>query len=404
MPVPVSQAYTVAKYVLTQKLKGRKRYPLVMMLEPLFRCNLACEGCGKIQFPDHILKKRVSAEKALAAAEECGAPMVSIAGGEPLIHPEIEQIVEGLIKQGRYIYFCTNALLLERALTKFKPNKQLSFSVHMDGLREEHDHSVNREGTYDIAMSAIRKAVAMGHRVTTNTTLFNNADPVRVRQFFDEMMTLGVEGMMLSPGYAYPKAPKQDIFLGRSLTKVLFKKIIGNAKKEWKFNHSANFLSFLRGDINYECTPWGNPTYNVFGWQKPCYLLADGYVKTFKELIETTEWDRYGRAGKGTDERCLNCMVHCGHESTAVNDAFSLGGGIRMLKAAMTFRRPATYTEAEEELFANRALHNTGPHSCASGEGHSHGEAGAAETGKTILFKQIGDKKAKTREEEKVQG
>lgn len=396
MPVPVSQAATVATYVLKQKLAGRKHYPLVMMLEPLFRCNLACEGCGKIQFPDHILKKRVSAEKALAAAEECGAPMVSIAGGEPLIHPEIQEIVEGLIKQGKYIYFCTNALLLERALKKFKPNKQLSFSVHMDGLKEEHDHSVCRDGTYEIALSAIKKAVDMGFRVTTNTTLFNNANPERVRAFFDEMVKAGVEGMMLSPGYAYEKAPKQDIFLGRNLTKVLFKKILGDSKKEWQFNHSASFMAFLRGDINYECTPWGNPTYNVFGWQKPCYLLADGYVKTFKELIETTEWEKYGRAGKGTDERCLNCMVHCGHEATAVNDTFSPAGLVRFIKAAMTFRRPATFTAEELDLLENQPVYE-GAHSCASSSGN--GEKSGRDELMEAMAASRGQQEVKTGEE-----
>ncbi len=363
MPVPVSQAYKVASYVLNQKLRGRKRYPLVLMLEPLFRCNLACEGCGKIQFPEHILKKRVSVEKALAAAEECGAPIVSIAGGEPLIHPEIQEIVEGLIKQGRYIYLCTNALLLERALKKFKPHKQLSFSVHMDGLKDEHDKSVCRDGTYEIALSAIQRAVDMGFRVTTNTTLFNNANPARVRGFFDEMMKVGVEGMMVSPGYPYEKAPEQEIFLERNRTKTLFKKILGDAKKSWRFNHSSNFLAFLRGDIDYDCTPWGNPTYNVFGWQKPCYLLADGYVKTFEELMQRTEWKRYGQ--KGTDERCQDCMVHCGYEATAVNDAFSLGGSLRLLRASLRFRRPATYTAEELESFEAQPQYQ-GAHACAS--------------------------------------
>lgn len=363
MSVPVSQAYTVAKYVLTQKLKRNRRYPLVLMLEPLFRCNLACEGCGKIQFPEHILKKRVSVEKALAAAEECGAPIVSIAGGEPLIHPEIQQIVEGLIAQGRYIYLCTNALLLERALKKFTPHKQLSFSVHMDGLKEEHDKSVCRDGTYEIALAAIRQAVNMGFRVTTNTTLFNNANPARVRGFFDEMMEVGVEGMMVSPGYAYEKAPEQDIFLDRKRTQTVFKQILGSGKKSWRFNHSPNFLAFLRGDIDYDCTPWGNPTYNVFGWQKPCYLLADGYVKTFDELIAKTEWKRYGQ--KGTDPRCKNCMVHCGYEASAVNDAFSITGGARLVKAAMRFLRPATFTAEELENLANQPVYQ-GSHSCAS--------------------------------------
>jgi len=350
MPVPIAQAYKVASYVLSQKIKRVERYPLVLMLEPLFRCNLACEGCGKIQFPEHILKKRVSVEKALAAAEECGAPMVSIAGGEPLIHPEMDQIVEGLIEQGRYIYLCTNALLLERALSKFKPHKQLTFSVHMDGLRDEHDKSVCREGTYDTALAAIKKAVDMGFRVTTNTTLFNSAEPEQVRAFFDEMMTTGVEGMMLSPGYPYEKAPEQEIFLERNRTKTLFKRILGDAKKHWRFNHSPNFLAFLRGDIDYDCTPWGNPTYNIFGWQKPCYLLGDGYVKTFKELIEDTDWARYGQ--KGTDERCKDCMVHCGYEASAVQDTFSTMGLFRFFRSAYTFGRHAEFSREEREHMA----------------------------------------------------
>lgn len=362
MPVPISQAYKVASYVLKQKIKGVKRYPLVLMLEPLFRCNLACEGCGKIQFPDHILKKRVSAEKALAAADECGAPIVSIAGGEPLIHPEMVEIVEGLIKQGRYIYLCTNALLLERNLDKFKPNKQLTFSVHMDGLEDEHDKSVSREGTYKTALAGIQKAVDLGFRVTTNTTLFNSADPERVRQFFDEMMEVGVEGMMVSPGYPYEKAPEQEIFLERTRTQTLFKKILAEGKKTWRFNHSPSFLAFLRGDIDYDCTPWGNPTYNIFGWQKPCYLLGDGYVRTFKELIEDTEWERYGQ--KGTDERCKDCMVHCGYEATAVDDTFSIMGLGRFMRSAMTFDREATYTE--EELASYDAKPAPTPHACAS--------------------------------------
>lgn len=378
MAVPFSQAWTVASYVMGQKLKGRKRYPLVLMLEPLFRCNLACEGCGKIQFPEHILKKRVSAEKALAAAEECGAPIVSIAGGEPLIHPEIEQIVDGLIKQGRYIYLCTNALLLERALKKFKPHKQLTFSVHMDGLKEEHDRSVSRDGTYDIAFKAIKQAVQMGFRVTTNTTLFNNADPDRVHGLFDELMKVGVESMMLSPGYPYEKAPEQDIFLESDRTKVLFRKILSGAKKEWRFNHSPNFLAFLKGEIDYNCTPWGNPTYNVFGWQKPCYLLADGYTKTFKQMMETTDWPRYGK--QGTDERCKDCMVHCGYEASAVDDSFSLSGAIRMYKAGKNLRKELTFSEEEEVLYrkmkeeaAAREAECGGAHSCSSSSATTSG-------------------------------
>jgi hopanoid biosynthesis associated radical SAM protein HpnH len=334
MAVPFAQAFKVCTYVLGQKLRGIKRYPLVLMLEPLFRCNLECEGCGKIQYPEHILKKRVSAEQALAAADECGAPIVSIAGGEPLIHPEIKEIVEGLIAQGRYIYLCTNALLLERKLDLFTPHQQLTFSIHMDGLKEEHDKSVCRDGTYEIAVSAIRKAVARGFRVTTNTTLFNTAQPERVRRFFDEMTELGVESMMISPGYPYAKAPEQEIFLERTRTKTLFTQILSHAKKTWQFNHSPSFIAFLKGKVDYDCTPWGNPTFNVFGWQKPCYLLGDGYASSFKELIETTDWPRYGQ--KGWDERCKDCMVHCGYEASAVNDTFSSPRGLwRTIKYMM---------------------------------------------------------------------
>jgi hopanoid biosynthesis associated radical SAM protein HpnH len=323
--VPITQAWTVASYVLGQKLRGIKRYPLVLMLEPLFRCNLACAGCGKIQYPDHILNKRLTPEQCWAAAEECGAPMVSIPGGEPLIHNEIDKIVEGLVERKKYIYLCTNALLLKRKLDLFKPSEFLTFSVHMDGQREHHDEAVCRDGTYDVAVEGIKEAVKRGFRVTTNTTLFDGADPQSVRKFFDEMMALGVEGMMLSPGYSYQKAPDQSSFLKRNKTTELFYQILNNPKKSWKFNLSPLFLRFLQGKIDFECTPWGNPTYNVFGWQKPCYLLQDGYVKTFKELMETTEWDKYGH--KSGNEKCADCMVHCGYEATAVDHTFGSWSG-----------------------------------------------------------------------------
>ena len=274
--VPISQAWTVASYVISQKLKGRKRYPLVLMLEPLFRCNLACAGCGKIQYPDHVLNKRLTPQQCFDAVEECGAPMVSIPGGEPLIHQEIDQIVAGLVERKKYIYLCTNALLLKRKLDLFKPSKYLTFSVHMDGLKADHDTAVCRDGTFDIAVEAIKEAVKRGFRVTTNTTLFSGANPAHVREFFDEMMTLGVEGMMLSPGYTYEKAPDQEKFLHRDQTKALFKQILQNPKKSWRFNLSPLFLKFLQGDLDFECTPWGSPAYNIFGWQKPCYLLQDG--------------------------------------------------------------------------------------------------------------------------------
>ncbi|MEY2411886.1 MAG: hypothetical protein QOD84_492, partial [Acidobacteriaceae bacterium] len=294
MSVPISQMWTVASYVVRQKLARRKQYPLVLMLEPLFRCNLACAGCGKIQYPAHILKRQLSPAECFSAVDECGAPMVSIPGGEPLMHPEIAQIVEGLVARKKYIYLCTNALLLKEKIHLFKPSKYLTFSVHMDGQREHHDLSVCREGGYDGAVEGIREALQRGFRVTTNTTLFDGADPKSVRAFFDEMMDLGVEGMMLSPGYSYDKAPDQQHFLGRARTRRLFRAILSNREKTWRFNLSPLFLEFLMGKRTYACTPWGMPTYNIFGWQKPCYLLQDGYADTFNELIETTDWQNYG--------------------------------------------------------------------------------------------------------------
>jgi len=320
MSVPVSQMYTVASYVIRQKLAGRKRYPLVLMLEPLFRCNLACAGCGKIQYPAQILKKHLTVEQCLKAVDECGAPVVSIPGGEPLMYPDIAELVAQLVKRKKYIYLCTNAILLKGKLGLFTPSKYLSFSIHMDGLREEHDEAVCREGVYDQAVDGIKAALARGFRVTTNTTLFDGASPLRMREFFDEMMSLGVEGMMLSPGYSYSKAPDQEHFLRRAKTNQLFSDILSNPKRGWKFNQSPLFLRFLMGKKDYECTPWGNPTYNMFGWQRPCYLLQEGYAESFQELMETTPWEQYGR--KSGNEKCQDCMVHCGYEATAVDETF----------------------------------------------------------------------------------
>jgi hopanoid biosynthesis associated radical SAM protein HpnH len=337
MGVPISQMWTVATYVLGQKLRGRKQYPLVLMLEPLFRCNLACAGCGKIQYPAHILKKNLTPEQCFQAVDECGAPMVSIPGGEPLLHPQIKEIVEGLVARRKYVYLCTNALLLKEKLAEFTPSKYLTFSVHMDGQKEHHDFAVCREGGYDIAVEGIRAAVARGFRVTTNTTLFDGTNPKSVRAFFDEMMELGVEGMMLSPGYSYDKAPDQQHFLGKRKTRALFNKILSNrktGKHGWRFNQSPLFLEYLMGKRHYVCTPWGMPTYNVFGWQKPCYLLSDGYADTFQELLDTTSWASYGT--ESGNPKCANCMVHSGYEATAVNHTFSgIGGLLATAKATL---------------------------------------------------------------------
>lgn len=334
MAIPVKQALKVGAYVAKQRLKGVERYPLVLMLEPLYQCNLACAGCGKIQQPDEILKMRLSPEQCWAAADECGAPVVSIPGGEPLIHPEIHTIVEGLIERGKFVYLCTNAILLKKKLPLFKPSPYLTFSVHIDGLRERHDESVCREGIFDIAVDAIKAAKAAGFRVTTNSTIFDGEQPEQVRQMFDYLTEIGVDGMMISPGYAYAKAPDQDHFLSRETTRALFRQILQEPPARWSFNHSQLFLDFLKGEIEYDCTPWGNPTYSVLGWQRPCYLLDEGYVETFEELIEETDWSRYGH--QSGNPKCQQCMVHSGFEPTAVIDASTNPlRGLRALKAAL---------------------------------------------------------------------
>lgn len=333
MAVPLQQQLRVGAYIVKQRLARRKKYPLVLMLEPLFRCNLACAGCGKIDYPAAILNKRLSVEECVQAAEECGAPIVSIPGGEPLLHKEIGQIVRELVKRKRFVYLCTNALLLEKKLHLFEPSPFLTFSIHLDGLKEEHDAAVCQEGVFDRAVKAIRVAKAKGFRVNVNATLFDGLVPERVAEFFDYVTEeLAVDGITVSPGYAYERAPDQQHFLTRQKTKNLFRDVFRLGKgKKWEFSQSSLFLDFLAGNQNYHCTPWGNPTRNIFGWQRPCYLLNEGYASSFRELMEETEWESYGT---GNYEKCADCMVHCGYEATAVTDTVS-----NPLKAAVVALR-----------------------------------------------------------------
>ncbi len=319
MGISLLQTVKVGSYVVKQHLMGNKRYPLVLMLEPLFRCNLACNGCGKIDYPDPILNQRLSVEECVGAAEECGAPVVSIAGGEPLLHRDMPEIVRQLVARKKFIYLCTNALLLEKKLDQYTPSPYLTLSVHLDGGLEEHDHAVSQEGVYVKAVAAIKAAKAKGFRVTINTTLFDGADPEKVASFFDDVEAMKIDGIMVSPGYAYERAPDKEHFLNRTKTKQLFRDILkrGEGGKKWGFNLSPLFLDFLAGNQTYHCTPWGNPARTVFGWQRPCYLLGEGYTKTYKELMETTDWDAYGT---GNYEKCADCMVHSGYEATSVTD------------------------------------------------------------------------------------
>jgi len=367
--IPLLQKARVGAYVVRQQLAGRRRYPLVLMLEPLFRCNLACAGCGKIDYPDEILKQRLSVDECLAAVDECGAPVVSIAGGEPLLHKEIEAIVEGIVARRRFVYLCTNALVMQKRLALFRPSPYFVWSVHLDGDREMHDRSVCEEGVYDRAVAAIRAAKARGFRVNINCTLFNDADPERVARFFDSASGLGVDGITVSPGYAYERAPDQAHFLTRERTKQLFRDIFrrGRGARAWSFSQSGLFLDFLAGNREYRCTPWGNPTRNVFGWQRPCYLLGEGYARSFRELMEETDWDAYGT---GNYEKCADCMVHSGYEATAVQDAVrhplrALSVGLRGVRTEgamapeirLTHQRPAQYVfsrHVEQKLAETR--------------------------------------------------
>jgi len=317
--VPLRQQLKVASYLFKQKLKGVKRYPLVLMLEPLFKCNLACAGCGKIDYPDDILNKRLSVEECLAAVDECGAPMVSIPGGEPLIHKEMPQIVAGIIARKKFVYLCTNALLLKKRIDDYTPSPYLTFSIHLDGMRDRHDSSVCQTGVFDIAVEAIKLALGKGFRVNINCTLFQGETDHEVAEFLDYAMELGVEGITIAPGFSYERAPKQDVFIKGLEVKELFRGIFKLGKnRNWKLNHSSLYLDFLAGNQNYDCTPWGNPTRNVFGWQKPCYLLADeGNAASFQELLDSTPWEKYGSVN---NPKCANCMAHCGYEATAVED------------------------------------------------------------------------------------
>ncbi|MDH3588622.1 MAG: adenosyl-hopene transferase HpnH [Gammaproteobacteria bacterium] len=339
MSIPLKQQFMVGNYVLRQKLMRRKRYPLVLMLEPLFQCNLACAGCGKIDYEKDILQQRVSVENALRAVDECGAPVVSVAGGEPLIHKDLPEIISGIIDRKKFVYLCTNAILLRKRMDDYEPSPYLTFSIHLDGNRKRHDESVCQVGVFDKAVLAIEEARARGFRINVNCTLFNSEDPQDVVEFFDHAMAMGVEGVTVSPGYSYEHAPRQDVFLGRKNSKELFREIFRRGKennRKWRLNHSSLFMDFLAGNQTYHCTPWSNPTYNLFGWQKPCYLLVDeGYVDSYQELMAGTDWDEYGT---GNNPKCDNCMAHCGYEGTAVNDTFA--HPIKALKVAL--RGPRT--------------------------------------------------------------
>ena len=345
MGIPLIQQLRVGSYILKQKVLGIKKYPLVLMLEPLFRCNLACAGCGKIDYPKEILNQRMSVSDCINAVEECGAPIVSIPGGEPLIHKEMPDIVSELVKRKKFVYLCTNALLMEKRMDDYKPSSYFTWSVHLDGLKKEHDKAVCQDGVFDRCVSAIKKAKSLGFRCNVNCTIFDYANGMKMQEFLNFVTSeLNVDGITISPGFAYERAPDQMHFIKRSNTKNFFRKLFKSENyKKWDFSHSGLYLDFLAGNQSYKCTPWGNPTRNIFGWQKPCYLIGEGYVNSFKELMETTDWDKYGT---GNYDKCSDCMAHCGYEASAVEDTFK-----NPLKAVSVFLKgPKTSGAMAEEI------------------------------------------------------
>ena len=370
MAVPLIQQYRIAKYIIGQKLRRVEKYPLVLMLEPLFRCNLACAGCGKIDYPEEILDKRLSYKECMEAIDECGSPMVSIAGGEPLIHKDMARIVRGFIDRKKFVYLCTNALLLEKRMEDYSPSPYLTFSIHLDGNEMRHDNSVCREGVFKKCITVIKQARAKGFRVTINCTLFQGETAGEIAEFMDMAMELGVEGVTISPGYSYQHAPNQEAFLRNQESKQLFRDLFKLGKNlKWRFNQSSLYLDFLAGNQSYQCTPWGNPTRNVFGWQKACYLLVDeGYTTSFKGMLVETEWANYG---KGRNPKCANCMVHCGFEASAINDTFR--HPLKALKVAIYGPRtdgpmapelPVLYKD--QAIVAEHVIHQQPTASCNS--------------------------------------
>jgi hopanoid biosynthesis associated radical SAM protein HpnH len=334
MGIPLRQKLTVGWYILRQRLRGVEKFPVVLELEPLYQCNLACAGCGKIQHPDDILARRLTVGQCVKAVEECGAPVVSIAGGEPLAHREIHEIAAALVARRKYVYLCTNALLMKRKLDLFEPSPYFAWMVHIDGLRERHDAVVCREGVFDKAVEAIREARARGFRVFTNTTFFEPDGAPEIRAVLDHLNDeLGVDMMQISPGYAYERAPDQEHFLGVERTRAIFREAFADGRrKRWRLNHSPLYLDFLEGKVDFACTAWGIPSYSVLGWQRPCYLMSDApYARSYRELVEETDWSRYGR---GRHLKCENCMAHCGYEPTAV--VATVGSLRESLRAAVS--------------------------------------------------------------------
>ena len=340
---PLKMSMQIASYIGKHMLKGRRRFPLVTMIEILEQCNLRCDGCGRIREYKEDLDKKLSIDETVSVAEESGAPVVTITGGEPLLHPQVSSIVDNLIERGFYIYLCTNGLLLEDKLSSFTKSEKLAFAIHLDGTEEVHDGFTNNPGTYKTAMSALKKAKNAGYRVTTNTTIFKGSDPDDLHELFSELTEIGIEGIMLAPGYSYEAVEDQDQFLGRKESIEVFQEILDPEKtKDFDFYNSPIFLDFLRGKTEYPCTAWAAPTYTVRGWRKPCYVIADEHLDSVDELMEEELWNDYG---VGNDPRCESCMVHSGFDTASMIESLrSPSGAIDLIKSSVpvNFERKET--------------------------------------------------------------
>ena len=311
---PIELAARLGWYILKNKIGRRKRFPLVTMLEPLEACNLSCEGCGRIREYEPVLDRVMSVDECMAAVEQSGAPIVSIAGGEPTLHPQIQDIVHGIIAKKRFVYLCTNGLLMERVMQSIPPSKYLCFVVHLDGMEEAHDRSVYRKGVFKIATKTIKAALNQGYRVTTNTTVFNGVDEKDLIEMFTMVTKMGVEGAMVSPGYHFETIPNQDLFISRQNARKVFRSLL-TPSRGIRFYNNPLYLDFLRGAREYQCTAWSNPTYTVMGWREPCYLLGDRHTQDIDDLYSDELWDRFG---VGNDPRCAHCLMHCGFESASI--------------------------------------------------------------------------------------
>lgn len=322
MRFPIAQTIRVAKHISTEKRAKTERFPLVLMLEPLHACNLTCEGCGRIREYKDVMNRMLTLDECLNAVNDCRAPVVSICGGEPLIYPQIKELVEKTVEKKRVTYLCTNGTLLDKKLSLFRPNKYFNLNIHIDGMEKTHDMIVEKPGTFKKIIENIKLAKKAGFTVCTNTTVYKETEVSEIRELFELLTTLKVDGFLISPGFDYKEVEDQSVFLKRAEIQRKFREIMSFSKK-YKLWSTPLFLEFCAGLREYKCTPWGNVTYNVKGWKAPCYLITDKHYTDYKDFISSVDWNHFVQ---GKDNRCRNCMCHCGFEATA---ALEVSGSLK---------------------------------------------------------------------------